>query len=58
VLTEMVAGGALSLLVLAVFYQPYTRAILWGAHRVSTSRRAMILFLGAFFAMPALLLAI
>jgi sodium-dependent phosphate cotransporter len=58
VLTEMVAGGALSLLVLAVFCQPYTRAILWGAHRVSTSRRAMILFLGAFFAMPALLLAI
>jgi sodium-dependent phosphate cotransporter len=58
VLTEMVAGGALSLLVLAVFYEPYTRAILWAAHRVSTSRRAMALFLGACVAMPALLLAV
>jgi len=56
VFTEMVSGGLLSLLVLAMFYEPYTRAILWAAHHVSTSRRGMAVFLGCFFAAPALLL--
>lgn len=56
VFTEMIAGGVLSLLVLGFLYDPYTRAILWSAHRVSTSRRGMAIFLGSFFAAPVLLL--
>jgi Na+/phosphate symporter len=57
VFTEMVAGGLLSLVVLGLLYEPYTRGILWAAHRVSTSRRGMAVFLGCFFVMPVLLLA-
>jgi Na+/phosphate symporter len=58
VFTEMIAGGALSLLVLGLFYEPYTRGILWAAHQVSTSRRGMSIFLGAFVAMPLVLLMV
>jgi hypothetical protein len=58
VFTEMVAGGLLSVLVLGFLYEPYTRAILWAAHQVSTSRRGMAAFIAFFFAVPALLLAL
>jgi solute carrier family 34 (sodium-dependent phosphate cotransporter) len=56
VLTEMVTGGAISLVVLFVFYKPYTAAILWLAHRVSTSRKTMAAFLGCIFITPVVLL--
>jgi hypothetical protein len=56
VFAEMVTGGLLSLLVLGLLYEPYTRGILWTAHQVSTSRRGLALFLAAFFAAPVLLL--
>jgi hypothetical protein len=56
VFTEMISGGLLSIAVLAFLYEPYTRFILWAAHHVSTSRRGMAIFLGSFFAMPAVLL--
>jgi hypothetical protein len=58
VLTEMVAGAAVSLTVLLLFYGPYTRFILGAAHAVSSSRRNLVLFLGCFFAMPAVLLVL
>jgi hypothetical protein len=58
VFTQMVTGGAFSLLVLGLLYEPYTRGILWAAHRVSTSRRAMAAFIGCFLAVPALTLAL
>jgi Na+/phosphate symporter len=58
VLTEMLVGGGVSLFVLIVAYEPYTRAILWAAHKASSSRRNLALLLAALFAMPALLLAV
>ncbi|HXH22772.1 MAG TPA: hypothetical protein VNN10_12160 [Dehalococcoidia bacterium] len=56
VFTEMVAGGLLSLAVLGLAYEPYTRAILWAAHHVSTSRRGMAAFIACFALTPALLI--
>ena len=56
VFTEMIAGALVSGLVLVFFYGPYTRAILWAAHRVASGRANLALFLGAFFAVPFLLL--
>jgi Na+/phosphate symporter len=56
VFTEMVAGGLLSIIVLALFYERYTRGILWAAHHVSSSRRGMAVFLSCFFAAPMVLL--
>lgn len=56
VLTEMLVGGAVSLTVLVFFYKPYTAAILWAAHRASSSKRNLALLMGLFVGMPALLL--
>jgi Na+/phosphate symporter len=56
VLTEMLAGGSVSLVVLVCFYGPYTRSILWAAHAASSSRRNLALLLGSLLAAPALLL--
>jgi Na+/phosphate symporter len=58
VFTEMLVGAAISLFVLIVAYEPYTRGILWAAHRASSSRRNLALLLAALFAMPVLLLAV
>jgi hypothetical protein len=56
VLTEMVVGGAVSLVVLLLLYEPYTRLILGVAHRVSSSRNHLAAFIGALFIMPLVLL--
>lgn len=56
VVTEMVVGTSISLLVLFVFYQPYTRFILAVAHAASTSRRNLSMFIGVLFVIPLLLL--
>lgn len=58
VLTEMIAGSLISLVVLVFLYRPYTYAILAVAHRVSSSRRSLIVFLACFFTAPVLLLAV
>jgi hypothetical protein len=57
VLTEMVVGGIISMTVLLVLYGPYTRLILGIAHRVSSSRRNLMAFIGVLFVMPLILLA-
>jgi Na+/phosphate symporter len=56
VFTEMICGAAVSLTVLFVLYKPYTALILGTAHRVSSSRRNLAIFLGCLFAAPLLLL--
>nr|ART39621.1 J549 [uncultured bacterium] len=56
VLTEMIVGGGVSLTVLFFFYKPYTTAILWAAHKASSSRRNLAILMGAFIGMPAVLL--
>jgi hypothetical protein len=57
VLTEMVVGGAISLTVLLLLYEPYTRLILGIAHGVSSSRSHLAVFIGALLVMPLVLLA-
>jgi Na+/phosphate symporter len=56
VFVEMVAGAAVSLLVLVVLYEPYKRVILGTAHAATRDRRGFALFLGALFLVPAVLL--
>jgi hypothetical protein len=58
VLTEMLVGASISLCVLIVAYEPYTRVILWAAHRASSSRLNLALLLAVLFAMPVILLAV
>ncbi len=58
VFTEMIAGACISLIVLVFLYEPYTRAILWAAHRASSSRRSLAVFLACLFAMPVALLLV
>jgi hypothetical protein len=58
VLTQMLTGGAVSLVVLLLLYGPYTRMILAAAHKVSSSRRHLAAFAGALFVVPLLLLVI
>ena len=58
VLTQMLTGGAVSLVVLLLLYGPYTRLILGVAHRVSSSRRHLAAFVGALFLVPLLLLVV
>jgi hypothetical protein len=53
----MVVGGIISMTVLLVLYGPYTRLILGIAHRVSSSRRNLMAFIGVLFVMPLILLA-
>jgi len=58
VLTQMLVGSAVSLTVLVFFYGPYTRLILGAAHKVSSSRRNLMVFLGCMVLAPlAFLLA-
>ena len=52
VFTEMIIGGAVSLIVLLFLYRPYSRAILAAAHRMTSSKRGFALFLGAIFLVP------
>jgi len=56
VLTEMIVGAGVSLTVLIFFYKPYTTAILWVAHRASSSKRSLAITVGSFVLMPAVLL--
>ena len=58
VFTEMICGAIVSLTVLFVLYKPYTALILGTAHRVSSSRRNLAIFLGCLVAAPLLLLAL
>jgi sodium-dependent phosphate cotransporter len=58
VLTEMIAGGLVSLLALVFFYGPYTRLILGVAHRVSSTRRNLVIFLACLLLAPVLFLSI
>jgi hypothetical protein len=58
VLTEMIAGGSVSLFVLFFAYGPYTRLILAIAHRVSSTRRNLIVFLGCMILTPLAFLAV
>ena len=58
VLTQMLAGSAVSLLVLVFLYGPYTRLILGSAHRVSSSRRNLVLFMAALVLAPLAFLAV
>jgi Na+/phosphate symporter len=58
VLTQMLAGSLVSLVVLLFFYQPYTRLILGSAHRVSSSRRNLVLFMAALVLAPLAFLAV
>ena len=58
VVTQMVLTAAVSAVVLLLAFQPYQRAILGLAHRVTANRRAFIAFLAAIFLVPAMLLAV
>ena len=58
VLTQMLAGGVVSMIVLVFFYGPYTRLILGTAHRVSSSRRNLIVFLASLILAPLAFLAV
>jgi len=56
VFTEMVTGGAVSLLVLLFAYKPYSRVILSLARQVTHTRRGFALFLGAILLVPLVLI--
>ena len=58
VVTQMVLTAAVSAVVLLLAYQPYQRAILALAHRVTANRRAFIAFLAAIVLVPGMLLAV
>jgi solute carrier family 34 (sodium-dependent phosphate cotransporter) len=56
VLTQMLVGSLVSLTVLVFFYGPYTRLILGAAHKVSSSRRNLAIFLGCMLLAPLVFL--
>jgi Na+/phosphate symporter len=58
VLTQMLAGSAVSLIVLVFLYGLYTRLILRAAHKVSSSRRNLIVFLAGLILAPLVFLAV
>ena len=58
VVTQMVLTAAVSLVVLALLFRPYQRAVLGAAHYLTANRRSFMAFLAAIFAVPALLLAV
>lgn len=58
VFVEMITGATVSLLVLVVFYEPYKRLILGGAHLATRDRRGFGVFLGAILIVPAVLLLV
>ena len=47
VFVEMITGATVSLIVLVLFYEPYKRLILHGAHLATRDRRGFAVFLGA-----------
>lgn len=58
VFTQMVVGAGLSLAVLLLAYGPYSRALLALAHRITSSRRDFVIFLGTILIVPGILLAV
>jgi hypothetical protein len=58
VFVEMITGATVSLLVLVVFYEPYKRMILGGAHLATRDRRGFGIFLGAILVAPVILLLV
>lgn len=56
VLAEMLSVTIVSVVVLATCYAPYSRLILATAHRVSSERRSLAIFLGVFAGTPLLLM--
>lgn len=52
VFTQMAVVAVLSLIVLFLFYKPYSRAILAATSRVTRSRQEFALFLGCIFLIP------
>jgi hypothetical protein len=56
VLTEMLAGFVVSLTVLLLLFQPYSRLILGIAHKASSSRQNLAVFIGCLFVIPVFLL--
>ena len=56
VLTEMLAGGLVSLTVLFLFFQPYSKLILGIAHKASSSRQNLAVFIGGLFVIPVFFL--
>ena len=58
VVVQMVLTTAVSLVVLLLLYQPYQRAILGLARRLTANRRSFAAFLVAIFLVPGVLLAV
>jgi len=58
VLTEMLAGGLVSLTVLFLFFQPYSKLILGIAHKASSSRQNLAVFIGGLFVIPVFFLVL
>ena len=58
VIVQMVLTTAVSLVVLVLLYQPYQRAILGLARRLTANRRSFAAFLVAIFLLPGVLLAV
>ena len=58
VVIQMVLTTAVSLVVLVLLYQPYQRAILGLARRLTANRRSFAAFLVAIFLVPGVLLAV
>ena len=58
VVVQMVLTTAVSLVVLVLLYQPYQRAILGLARRLTANRRSFAAFLVAIFLVPGVLLAV
>lgn len=56
VFTQMATGAVVSLFVLLVLYDPYRRAVLWAAHRATSSRAGFAAFLCVLMVLPAGLL--
>jgi len=58
VFTEMAVGASVSLFVLVFLYEPYSRAILALAHRITASRRGFVVFLATILVVPGIMLAV
>lgn len=58
VFTQMAVGAVVSIVVLVFLYRPYSRAVLWVAHRVTQRRWEFAAFLGAIFVVPLALLLV
>ena len=58
VVAEVIAVTVVSAAILLLAYRPYSRALLWLAHEISSSRRALAGFMVAIGALPLALLAL